>query len=592
MLRRVITPAVVWRFLATVLSGLLLACAFPLPAAAAACEGASAAWLALIPLLILSRRTPPRAAFAWGWFSGFLFWLVSLVWLLQLRHTWGHLGVVLLAWVALAAYCALYTGAFTALLAALFAPRVRRDAQAQDRGAASAAGDAAPGDRKAARVSDPPRVMGASLTANLLFAVAAPCVWVALEYLRAVLFTGFPWNALGVSQYDNLAVIQLAAFGGVYAVSALLVFVNAVLAGTALSVVAPATHHGLRRRLHPELMLALAACACCWIGGATTVRRVEARAGDVPFRVACVQPCIPQLAKWDPSVADDTYRTLVEQSRLALLSAVDLLVWPETAVPELYRFDPISQAIARGLVTNGVPLLLGAMDLDETGATPRLYNSAFLIDTNAAIAETYCKQHLVPFGEYLPFADRVATIRDLAPLGFSCVPGDGPRVFPVAVRSDADGARTRAPVAVLICFEDTIAALARGAVAAGARVLVNLTNDAWFDGSSATRQHMAHAVFRAVEQRVPLIRCTNTGMTCFITQAGRLHIALWDAARAAPLTGFTLGEVRVPRVAGSVYARAGDWALAIPAVLVTLGLFLLVVMRRKREDSRRSVPGG
>ncbi len=548
MLRRFVTPGFVLRLAASLTTGLLLACAFPLPAALAPMEGASAAWLALVPLLILIRRTSPRAACAWGGFSGLVFWLASLVWLLQLRQTWGYLPVVVLAWVALSACCALYTGAFAGLLSAV-----------------SHGG----GDRDG-------RPLG-TLAANLLFMLAAPCVWVAFEYLRAVLFTGFPWNALGVSQYGNLATVQLAAVGGVYAVSALIVFLNAALAGTALSLADRFRRGGSHgRRIHLELMLGLAACAGCWMWGVATVRRVEAVDGGGVLRVACVQPCIPQLAKWDPDAADDTYRALAEQSRLALLGNVDLLIWPETAVPEVYRFDPVAESLVLGLVTNGVPLLFGSMDVDESDEPPRLFNSAFLIDTNGAVAATYRKQHLVPFGEYLPFGEQVGAIKRLAPLGFNCTPGDAPGVFSV----------NGAPVAVLICFEDTISGLARRAVRAGARVLVNLTNDAWFDGSSAARQHLAHAVFRAVEHRVPLVRCTNTGMTAFVTPAGRLTRALWDAANAAPLTGFAIGEVSVPVQASTPYTRVGDFSVAIPALVVSAGLFVLVVSRRKDENAR------
>jgi len=578
MLRRILTRRRLLCLLAALASGLLLACAFPLPNAARACEGASAAWMALVPLFVLCRRVRPRAAFAWGWFSGFVFWSIALVWLLQLRHTWGYLPVVVLAWVALAAYCALYTGAFAALMAALFAPPASRSAPVTDPGDDGCEGRA---EERATGLPAGRSAVAAQATAveNILFMLAAPCVWVAFEYLRAVLLTGFAWNQLGVSQYENLAVLQLAAFGGVYAVSACLVFLNAALTGTALALAGRVARRGPRRRLHPELMLGLAACAGCWMFGVRTVRHIEARDGAVPLRVACVQPNIPQRAKWDPELADKTYRTLAAQSRLALLGAVDLLVWPETAVPDLYRFDPTAQAIAHELVTNGVPLLLGTMDMADTAAPAPLYNSAFLIDTNAALAAVYRKQHLVPFGEYLPFEAHVAAIKRLAPLGFSCVPGDDPGVAPL-------------PMAVLICFEDTLADLARAAVRAGARVLVNLTNDAWFDGSSAARQHLAHAVFRAVEQRVPLVRCTNTGLTGFVAPSGRFNVALWDTAQAAPWTGFTLGEARVPATAGSRYTDWGDWAVAFPALLVTLGLFVLVAVRKRRDDARSRTGGG
>jgi len=568
MLRRLILRPACWvRIIAVTGGGLLLACAFPLPPALRSLEGASAAWLALVPLIMVARCSTRRAAFGYGWLGGMAFWLLTLAWLLQLRHTWGYLPVVIFCWVALAAYCALYTGLFCRLVAALFPwpGRVGTD-------------DASAGDRGAA-------------WRELLLLPALPVLWAGLESMRGLWLTGFPWNALGVSQARNTGLLQLAALGGVPLLSALVMLVNTALALMAFSALARITGRGPRRRFHPELMLALVAVAGGWVWGNGEIHRIEREAGVTGFQAGLVQPAIPQPDKWDDAAADATYATLYRQSELALYARPDVLIWPETAIPDVYRHDPYAQSVVRAIVTNGVPLLLGTMDLLDDARGRQWFNSALLIDPDMTIIETYHKRHLVPFGEYVPFERTFPLLGRLAPLGFSCTPGTDPVVFRLPVRERTGRPAATVPFAVLICFEDIMAIQARDAVRAGARVLINLTNDAWFDGAAAAEQHMLHAVFRTVENRVPMIRATNTGLSAFIERTGRITEALWLADRAEPVEGFAVNSVAVPHAPPrNLYARIGEWSFGLPSLWLTLAALVATLPVPWRQLARGSRP--
>jgi apolipoprotein N-acyltransferase len=569
MLRAMMGRPTAWKLLAVVVSSFLLACSFPLPPALSAMEGASAAWLGLIPLILVARLSRPKAAFWWGWLCGFLFWLVSVAWILQLRHSWGFLPVVILAWTALAAYCGLYIGLFAFLLASV---RTRVGHKASDDQPSGA---------------DPSH--GAALDSRTYLALVplTPIIWVGCEYLRGVLFTGFPWNVLGVSQYRNIAMLQVATWGGAYAVSGVIVLLNAAIAVTVLRITRELGRRERRRRIHFELMLGLVSVALCWSWGVRTIRRGDAMPNvDPRVRIAAVQPQIQQVQKWSEAFRLEVYRTLAEQTELAMLSRPTLVIWPETAIPDLLRVDPLAQETVASLVSKHSMLLVGGMDYERPSLDDlRYYNSSFLVGHGGIVLGNYRKRHLVPFGEYVPFENQIALIKRLAPLGFSCAPGAPLPLmeFPVG---EGDSRRV-VRFGDLICFEDVFPYLARHDIRRGARLLVNQTNDAWFEGSAASRQHMANAVFRAVENRVPLVRCANTGVTCFVDRFGRLVEMLEGDSGRTSLRGFSVSEVRVPDagMALTPYTRFGDWLFALPCAIIVIGL--LLVMGLKRRFCRR-----
>jgi apolipoprotein N-acyltransferase len=407
--------------------------------------------------------------------------------------------------------------------------------------------------------------------------LVVPLLWVGFEYLRGALFTGFPWNPLGVSQFRNLIIIQAAEWGGVYAVSGVLVVFNTVLTITSLRLIgAFSSNRRLIMRL--DLGVAVIVFAVCWIGGMNAFRKAGMDAPDTQqVRLAAIQPNIPQLKKWPLEFAQEIYSRLRSQTEVAVMAQPDLIVWPETCVPGPLTTDPETMRFVESLATNNIPLLVGAL---EEGAISKwditVYNSSFLFDGHGAIADVYRKLHLVPFGEYLPFDSKVAFIKRLAPLGFSCTPGTDTTIFHLA--------KPDTKFAVLICFEDIFAPLSRIAVRKGARFLINQTNDAWFDGSSGALQHLSQCVFRCVENRVGAVRVANTGVTCFIDRSGRTTMLL-DATGNARFLGFKLDGLRVsgPDMPLTFYTRYGDIPFALPCGVAAAVVFALVLIHEKRK---------
>jgi len=535
----------------------LLFCAFP-PLA-----WHDAAWVALVPLIVIAIHTRPKVAFGWGWLSGIVFWLPATSWLLRLSVT-GYPPVpfvlIMLGWLALAAYCALYVGVF-AMIASAWCDRF--------------------GTKTGLR--------------NIVSCVLLAATWAGLETWRGWLFGGFPWSAVGVSQYQNLSVVQVAEIGGVGLVSALVVLLNASIA---MTIIRRVRHYrsGERSSFHPELMVGLIVCALALVWGVKRLRAVSLpEEGDVPMRVSAVQPSIAQGEKWDSEFEALILRRLSDQTELAaLFTGPDLVVWPETAIPWLFDSEE-NVEFMREVLSHGIPVLLGAMTESQGSESNRYYNSAILCRPEQA-PERYHKQKLVPFGEYIPFARWIPSSLGFDPLGWGCLSGAGPVIFDLAVadrvrlvsaenRPLPGHAPLRVPLSVLICFEDVFPSLARRAVAAGARLLIVQTNDAWFDPTDAAVLHMAHSVLRCIENRVPMVRAGNTGVTCAIDRGGRIKAIGPDGALMLRQVASAPFVVSVSRqVDATLYSRflyRLDWVFAF---LSAVGFGLAIRGARAEND--------
>ena len=457
--------------------------------------------------------------------------------------------MALLAWLGLTGYCALYTGGFAMVVAlawkALGVERVWR-------------------------------------TIVLVFVI--PAAWVGFEFLRSNLLTGFAWNALGVSQFRQVPIIQLAEFGGVYTVSAFLVLVNTALMLTGLRLVAMLRRQKVRR-LNVELMIAMSVWGFgIWTYFDAVKAAARLSSEGTSIRITSVQPNIPQYKKWPEEFEKEIYAEVKEQTEYAMRTKPDLIVWPETVVPGPVRRDPMCAAFVADLASRSCPILVGSLDYLTAGDTDIIYNSSVLVDANGRVVEQYNKRHLVPFGEYLPFESSVPLIQKMDPLGFCCTPGTTSTVFRLI--------KPAIPFSVLICFEDTVAGLAIESVKNGARLLINQTNDAWFDGSCAAVQHMAHCVFRCVENRVPAVRSANTGVTCYIDTVGRID-ALENAGRLTEFAGFAPFNVAVPPadMATTFYTRHGDVPFALPCGLAAALALALAVYTIRRESRLKTFSG-
>ena len=580
-------------------AGLLLAAAFPRSSIA------GLAWIGPGLLLFAALGTGGKRAFGLGYLGGLAFCLPTLYWLLHMPVGWEKV----LGWLALCAYLAVYSGVWVWLCWRLFpgnvagnlAPIPAITQPARD----SVSLSPAEGERAGVRglpiqrtISSHPFVQPPLATphfalleafaatprlARLRWAFTCAVVWVALEMIVGRLFTGFPFLALGVSQYRILPVTQIASITAVYGVSFLLVWFSVGLASALLLLVRQPQQRGLA---FGDVMLpALAVAAACSFG----MTRLAVRApAEREIKIALVQPSIPQRLLWDPGSATNRFEKLLALSRTALATKPDLLIWPEAAVPGLLRYDKfIGDAVSRLAEENQVAIILGADDLepDATSADSkavRVFNSSFLINRAGRLVAKYDKRHLVIFGEYIPLVKWLPFLKWVTPIGGGF--GTGEAVVPFELE------RPRARTAVLICFEDVLPHLARQYVSDDTDFLVNLTNDGWFSESAQQWQHAAVAVFRAIENGVPLVRCTNNGLTCWIDPCGRLDEDYFRAGKDIYGEGFK--TVRIPllpegeRRALTYYTRHGDvfgWACVALAALRVLPLAWGSWRERKRR---------
>jgi len=385
------------------------------------------------------------------------------------------------------------------------------------------------------------------------WAILCAVLWVALEMVVAHFLSGFPWNLLGASQYRMLPLIQIASVSGVYGVSFLVVWFSVSLVIALLRVLRqPGLRWGWLLELRPALLVLLGVMLF-GLG-----RLLERRETDRELSVALIQPSIPQALIWDHSEDANRFAKIMELSKTALAARPDLLIWPESSMPNLTEEN--FQAITNLIVAHKVWMILGADDVERGAGLPRpdgndYYNAAFLLSAQGQEVAAYRKQHLVMFGEYLPFARRLRFLRRIIPIPGDFTPGGKPVPFELA------GLRVR--LSTLICFEDVIPSLAREGPGNDIDLLLNLTNDGWFDQSAAQWQQAASAVFRAVENDLPLVRCTNNGLTCWIDSRGRLRQILQSQSGDVYAAGFlvakipllTAGQKREP----TFYHRNGDW---------------------------------
>jgi len=425
-------------------------------------------WVGLVPLFFALRGASSREALITGFTFGLLFNLLLIYWVVVAMHRFGGMPVpaAILALFFLASYLALFPAIFSLLIS-----RPRNGA-------------------------------------ILLF--LAPAAWVGLDSLRAILFTGFPWMDLAYDLYRQPFLIQVSELFGHHLVTFIIVLSNFLLYGVISARISDRPSPIMpRHRLIATL--AISGFLILNLFSYRTAARVAAAAPRK--KIAIVQGNIPQDQKWRPEFQRKTISAYLRMSLAAVKEGPELIVWPETAMPFYPRESPLWQLVSEALLKpSGIPLVSGAPHREKKGAIHRYYNSAFVAD-GRGIRGRYDKEHLVPFGEYVPLrkllfflSPVVDSIGDFA---------SGTNGAPLSCGPNRLG--------LLICFETIFPELAARRVSQGSDLLIDLTNDAWYGRTSAPWQDLAMAVFRAVETRRSMARAANTGFSAFIDPLGRLH---------------------------------------------------------------------
>ena len=418
--------------------------------------------------------------------------------------------------------------------------------------------------------------------ANIVFKYKAeifllPFFWVALEYVRGYILTGFPWALLAYTQYKSMNIIQIADFTGAYGVSFIIVMFNVAFFAYVMRM----------ERKVGYLMMALFFILMSMMYGTRKLDDFQVYGSP---RLSVVQGNIPQNLKWDPREAAPILRKYTELTREAAKDSPDMIIWPETAYPYLITNKTTDVKDLKDLAAEiSIPILVGAV-AEKRGD---YYNDAILFSEKGELAKKYEKLHLVPFGEYVPFGDKFSFIRNYIdkPIG-DFKKGEEYTLFSVksfSSSSSPKGTITRRTnffkFGALICFEDIFPELSRGFVKRGANFLVNMTNDAWFGKTSAPEQHLQASVFRAVENRVPVIRAANTGVSCFVDSTGEILSRVEEGGEDLFVSGYATEKVRIP-TKGSVYSKYGDLFIYFCGFMILLILAMEVfLVKRERSSS-------
>lgn len=424
---------------------------------------AAIAWVALVPLCLCLHARPFWSGFA----AGLGFFGLVLYWLNIVMVTFGHLHPLLslVCYLVLVAYLSLF-----------FAGVTWGTAYLQRR-------------------------------LNLSSALTFPVLWVALEYLRAHALTGFPWALLGYSQQSWLQAIQSADLFGVYGLSYLLALVNVTIA---LMIVALRQHRQMPRLAVTASILLFSANL---LYGYLSLQKNPAER-EQTLTTTLVQGNIDQSIKWDPAFVQSTvarYRDLSLAAASEYKS--ELIVWPESATPFYYQDqNPLGEEVRQVAISSQAALLFGSPAYEKRAdGRWHFLNSAFLLGSKGETLGRGDKVHLVPFGEYVP-------LKKVLPFVNKLVEGIGD--FSAGIIQPLRLGEHR--IGILVCYEGIFPELARAYVNQGSDLLVNVTNDAWYGQSSAPFQHLSMARFRAIENRIWLVRAANTGISAFIDPTGRI----------------------------------------------------------------------
>lgn len=375
-------------------------------------------------------------------------------------------------------------------------------------------------------------------------------LWVAMEYCRANLLGGMPWCLLGHSQYRVLPLIQAADVAGVYGVSFLIIFTGGTLYNAWSS---PPDKRMCFNRMLPGLAAVLTVVVYGNVRLWQYPSHRQETITEATAPVAVIQGSTSQDAKWRKENTDEIMSRHLRMTAAALARGARLVIWPETTVP-FYLQDRIPADLLNLLRTHNAGLITGGPRYSGTKGNYHFYNTAFYIDGNG-LKTYHDKLHLLPFGEFFPlgFVD-VLRLRYAAPRQYTA--GTTYTLFDTPAGA----------CGTLVCFEVIFPQFARGVVNKGADFLVNISNDSWFGPTSAHYQHFAMAVFRCVENRRPLARAANTGISGFIDVSGRV------LAQLPPFTeGINLCRLPVEKRT-TFYGRFGDVfaLLCFPCCLVIL----------------------
>jgi len=406
-----------------------------------------------------------------------------------------------------------------------------------------------------------------------------PLIWCSVEYVRSLGTLGFTWNNLCYTQVYALPLIQISDMAGSFFISFIVVLTNVVF----YNVLFGKDNRG-------EKLLQVGAVFAVFlflnVYGILAMDKYPLNGcSSRPARIGVVQPDIDPNEKWSAAFYEENLFTLHSLTDSVAKYGVDLVVWPETAVPSYLRINRRGELgrIRRHLSRIGSCLLTGVPDFEYKNGKYRFYNSAFFIspEQKGEIAY-YRKLRLVPFGEYIPLSGLWPELRHLNLGQGNFQAGKDVTIFRTPLIKNISEARdTVLNFSVAICYESSFPDIVRKGVLRGAEMLVVITNDAWFGNTTAPYLHAEISRFRAIENRIPVVRAANTGVSMIVEPTGVVLKKLGFNRR-----GYITAELQQGK-GDSLYAKFGDWFSILNVVIVS-GLLIYAVISRvytKREKS-------
>ncbi len=515
------------------------------------------AWICTIPLIALCAKRTWKRAFLYGLIWGYFWHVTGTFFLREISPVIPFVFAAVL-------------GLFNAVFAACIPPVFKNLLY--------------PAEIRKADFDEREKFYRYPVSGELTATATLAALWVLLEYVRSHIFTGFPWNLLGVSQWKSFSLIQICEYTGIYGLS-FLVILTGIAGYFALHGLRFSLPEGKYKRPFPLILAILlviltnAAGLHCYRTFNREMKEKEHKA----LAVGAVQPHLSQRRAGTPfqsqEALDMCYRLsqdLLAKDSMGIPDAVnmenqhalsdfqkaryplDLIVWPESAVPRTYYrageyektveklkrlapfdvqarrhltvmesrkpFEAVYRQSIRDLMAEkkDVPFLIGTLTFDNAG---NVYNSALLLkhavqnpdpekwQYDYDMADVYSKVHIVPFGEFVPWADKFPVLDEWVGLGRSLTPG--PAFRPIPVKNGIDAG-------IMICYEDVFPYTARELARNKANFLLVITNDAWYPESSEPEQHFINSLFRTIETRLPMVRVGNSNYSVLIDPCGRV----------------------------------------------------------------------
>ncbi len=395
-------------------------------------------------------------------------------------------------------------------------------------------------------------------------------MWVIAEWVRSWFLTGFPWNLVGYSWAFNIELIQNASIGGVYLTS-LLAVMSYTVWGLLLNVYIESLYADNIDKIAVRVVkgaykIVLVMIVVFWgnlFWGKARIADTDQETNNVTVRI--VQPSIPQTMKWTREAAEDNFQTYINLSSMKSENRPDWVIWGETASPFRLDEDEEHRAKAVSFLEGDEILISGMISYHDNKGRWLPHNSMMIIDNNGEVKGYYDKSHLVPFGEYIPLRNYLPKfLRPVANAIGEFGKGEGPKVFQINDYPLLGGA-----ICYEIIFPHEIVDEQRRP-----EVIINLTNDGWYGESAGPYQHWVAAMFRAVEEGIPVIRVANNGISGMINVYG-------EAKNKMSLneTGFKDFKLEKALPEATIYGRSGN----APVIILCLILMAVGVIKLRKD---------